>query len=192
MPNRRFSTFRRLLLAESQAFCEAAASAALLIFQGHQLVLGEGFVPFELDVSRSFGVGAEGLFYIVFWARPTRIHMMNRIQDISPHGRKSLSGTESPRSSQHELSVQFGVREKVISELQPTSLNLSHGSIQGLKWMNTIKDLTRALGLSRSSLYSKIRQGLFPSGIKFGASRRWLASDIIAWLEQQRSRGEQA
>lgn len=118
--------------------------------------------------------------------------MLNRIQNSAPYGRKSVSGTESPRSSQHGLNDQFRASEKVIAELQPTSLNLSHESILGLNWLNTIKDLTRALGLSRSNIYSKMRQGLFPSGIKIGASRRWPGPDILAWLEQQRNQEVQS
>lgn len=42
------------------------------------------------------------------------------------------------------------------------------------------------VGLSRSTLYAKIKDGTFPAGIKLGTGARavgWLESDVNAWLE---------
>ena len=46
-----------------------------------------------------------------------------------------------------------------------------------------VEDLT---GLSRSTLYQKIRDGSFPANISLGARAvGWLESDVVSWLEQQ-------
>ncbi|UCU95201.1 helix-turn-helix transcriptional regulator [Hydrogenophaga taeniospiralis] len=49
-----------------------------------------------------------------------------------------------------------------------------------------------SLGLSRSSKHSQMGEGLLPPDAKAGASSRWSASKIDAWLEQQHIEGEQA
>lgn len=43
-------------------------------------------------------------------------------------------------------------------------------------------------GLSRSSLYNRIRAGAFPAPISLGEGARavgWIESDVDAWLESQ-------
>ena len=46
-----------------------------------------------------------------------------------------------------------------------------------------VEDLT---GLSRSTLYQKIREGTFPANVALGARAvGWLESDVISWVEQQ-------
>lgn len=162
----------------------------VISFKGYSSSLEKYLCLLNKTFGRSEGE-AEG-FCIFFLGLPTRINMMNRI-DNRLNDQKGTSGIVSPRSFQNYLNVQAQMNRNVIAELRPALQNLTHESTQGsLKWLNTMKDLTIALGLSRSSIYSKMRQGLFPCGVKLGASRRWLASDIIAWLEQQRSRGELA
>ena len=49
----------------------------------------------------------------------------------------------------------------------------------------TASDLAKSLGIARSSLYSFIRQGLLPRGIRLGRSRRWRIADVRAWLEEK-------
>ena len=46
------------------------------------------------------------------------------------------------------------------------------------------KELARALGLSRETLYGLMRRGILPEGAKLGRSRRWRVSDIQAALAQ--------
>lgn len=42
-------------------------------------------------------------------------------------------------------------------------------------------------GLSRSSLYEKIRKRSFPAPIRLGGARAvgWVEEDVIAWIDQQ-------
>jgi len=47
----------------------------------------------------------------------------------------------------------------------------------------TVKSRT---GLSRSSIYLKISQGIFPTQIKLGVRQSgWLESEISSWIEQK-------
>ena len=46
-----------------------------------------------------------------------------------------------------------------------------------------LKDLSDLLGLSRSSIYSRLHEGTFPRPIRAGARAvRWRKADIEAWL----------
>lgn len=49
----------------------------------------------------------------------------------------------------------------------------------------SVKAVCARLGVSRSTLYQLQHRDGFPSGIKVGAQRRWRASDIDAWIEEQ-------
>ena len=49
-----------------------------------------------------------------------------------------------------------------------------------------LRDLTRKVGLSRSTLYRLVRAGKFPPQIPLSErARGWLASDVDAWLQRQ-------
>ena len=45
------------------------------------------------------------------------------------------------------------------------------------------KELSRALGFSRTGLYSLCKRGLFPAGIRIGRSHRWQVQEVRNWLE---------
>lgn len=49
----------------------------------------------------------------------------------------------------------------------------------------TVKDVAQRLKLSQSAIFNFLRKGKFPQGLKFGASRRWLMSDIDDWAQAQ-------
>lgn len=48
------------------------------------------------------------------------------------------------------------------------------------------KELSRALGLSRTGLYSLCRRGELPAGIRIGHSRRWCVSEVKDWLQAKK------
>lgn len=45
--------------------------------------------------------------------------------------------------------------------------------------------LIKSTTLSRSLIYKKIQNGSFPRPIKIGRSARWVANEIISWIESQ-------
>lgn len=46
-----------------------------------------------------------------------------------------------------------------------------------------LKEVTRLIGISRSSLYSMVAKGGFPAPIRIGAhSSGWRLADLDAWL----------
>jgi prophage regulatory protein len=48
-----------------------------------------------------------------------------------------------------------------------------------------LPDVTRMVGLSRSTIYQMIEQGRFPAGVRLGArARGWRMGDVVAWLER--------
>jgi prophage regulatory protein len=46
-----------------------------------------------------------------------------------------------------------------------------------------LPEVLHRTGMSRSGLYKRIGQGLFPTQIKLGQTSVWLESDIDAWIE---------
>ena len=47
-----------------------------------------------------------------------------------------------------------------------------------------LRDVIKLTGLSRSSIYSKVSSGDFPSQFRLGErSVAWLQSDIFEWME---------
>jgi len=55
---------------------------------------------------------------------------------------------------------------------------------QNVLRLPSVKSVT---GLSRSTIYRRISQGLFPKPISLGSSRAvgWLSSDIQSWIDNQ-------
>ncbi len=43
-------------------------------------------------------------------------------------------------------------------------------------------ELSKALGISRSGVFTLVRNGHLPKGIRLGRSRRWAVSEIQDWL----------
>lgn len=54
---------------------------------------------------------------------------------------------------------------------------------EGLGVYLSAKDLTKSLGICRSGLFSLIKRGLFPQGVKIGRVRRWRLSEVNEYLE---------
>ena len=47
-----------------------------------------------------------------------------------------------------------------------------------------IQDLTERLGMGRTTIFTKVRNGQFPQPIRFGSKcSRWKESEITAWVE---------
>lgn len=44
-------------------------------------------------------------------------------------------------------------------------------------------------GMSRSSIYVWMDKGTFPKPLKVGSRRRWLASDVEAWVDSHTKHG---
>ena len=59
------------------------------------------------------------------------------------------------------------------------------GSIMQQKEYVNARELEARLGIPRNTLYHIAKHGDFPRGIKIGRARRWLASDIEAYLAAQ-------
>jgi len=56
-----------------------------------------------------------------------------------------------------------------------------------------IREVVERTGLSRSSIYQKIKDGLFPKQVKISANASaWLESEVDSWIKSAlESRGEQ-
>jgi prophage regulatory protein len=48
-----------------------------------------------------------------------------------------------------------------------------------------IKPVSYFVGLSRATIYRKIKNGEFPPPIKVGYASRWKAGDVFDWLKAQ-------
>lgn len=46
------------------------------------------------------------------------------------------------------------------------------------------KQLSKALGLSRSGIFSLVRRGILPKGILIGRSRRWNMAELQTFLKE--------
>lgn len=49
----------------------------------------------------------------------------------------------------------------------------------------TIRDVSKRLKIAQSTIFTFMRQGIFPRGVKFGKARRWLDSDVDQWAAAQ-------
>lgn len=45
-----------------------------------------------------------------------------------------------------------------------------------------LKDVTRDTGLSRPTIYRKIRDNEFPKPVKIGTASRWIRREVAAWI----------
>ena len=57
-----------------------------------------------------------------------------------------------------------------------------------------LRQVVAAVGLGRSSIYAKIRDGSFPAPIKLGGARAsgWLSTEVYEWIEDQIRRCREA
>jgi len=49
----------------------------------------------------------------------------------------------------------------------------------------TIKEIVERLGISRASIYSWAKTGLFPKQKKLGSSSRWSLQEIEEWVKNR-------
>ena len=56
-----------------------------------------------------------------------------------------------------------------------------------------LPDVRRLTGLSRSTIYEKMRRGTFPASVQLGERAiGWFADDVNEWIAARRPRGAQA
>lgn len=55
------------------------------------------------------------------------------------------------------------------------------------------KEITKVVGLSRTTIWRKERAGLFPARVRLGGGRAvgWLRSDLVAWLQSLKEKGSE-
>jgi prophage regulatory protein len=68
--------------------------------------------------------------------------------------------------------------------MQGTIVNTINTASTSSKFLN-FKQVSDRIGLSRSPLYRRIREGTFPKPVKLGAMSRWVESEIDAWMAAQ-------
>lgn len=51
----------------------------------------------------------------------------------------------------------------------------------------SFSDVSRKVGLSRKSIYSRIKSGEFPRQVKIGRASRWLQHEVDAWISEAAS-----
>ena len=68
--------------------------------------------------------------------------------------------------------------------MQGTIVNTVNTASTSSKFLN-FKQVSDRIGLSRSPLYRRIREGTFPKPVKLGAMSRWVESEIDAWMAAQ-------
>src|SRR5690348_13945228 len=68
--------------------------------------------------------------------------------------------------------------------MQGTIINTVNTVSTSSKFLN-FKQVSDRIGLSRSPLYRRIREGTFPKPVKLGAMSRWVESEIDAWMAAQ-------
>lgn len=68
--------------------------------------------------------------------------------------------------------------------MQGTIFNTVNKASTSSKFLN-FKQVSDRIGISRSPLYRRIREGAFPKPVKLGAMSRWVESEIDAWMEAQ-------
>jgi prophage regulatory protein len=72
-------------------------------------------------------------------------------------------------------------------------MNTSHETIQMLK----LHELSKLIGLSRSSIYDRMNpksaryDAHFPAPIKLGHSSRWLLTEVQIWIKSKTSSRDQ-
>ena len=49
----------------------------------------------------------------------------------------------------------------------------------------TIKDVMRLTKLGKTSIYNKMREGVFPKNFKEGSRTYWLKSDVMGWINSK-------
>lgn len=97
-----------------------------------------------------------------------------------------LNSIQSLRAMRKEFTARFDKLEDELLRLLETqpeaSPPLPHSNSPE-EWL-TAREVCKALKISDSTLYAKIKDGTLPDGIAFSArSKRWRMSDIQAWQE---------
>lgn len=63
-------------------------------------------------------------------------------------------------------------------------------SFKGIDPVLRLRDLISYTGLSKSTIYRLIGEGLFPKGFKIGLkARAWSLNEVNAWLESRKQGG---
>lgn len=70
---------------------------------------------------------------------------------------------------------------KIWSPANPAAWQKLKEEFRGVYRLKKVCELT---GLSRSTIYSRVREGTFPRFVKSGTMTAWKAADVQAWLEE--------
>lgn len=55
-----------------------------------------------------------------------------------------------------------------------------------------LPEVLRRVGLSKSTLYAKIRRGEFPKPVELGSLRAWVEDEVDQWISAQIERRDKA
>ena len=50
-----------------------------------------------------------------------------------------------------------------------------------------IREVEKRVGWKQSKIYNMVREGTFPAPFKMGRINQWAASEITAWIEEQKA-----
>ncbi|MBR0150226.1 MAG: helix-turn-helix domain-containing protein [Synergistaceae bacterium] len=96
-----------------------------------------------------------------------------------------LDSIQSLRAIRQEFTARLDRIEGELLRLldtMPESTPLPQGN-KPEEWL-TVREVCKALKISTSTLYERIKDGTLPEGFAFSKrSRRWRMSDILAWQE---------
>ena len=70
---------------------------------------------------------------------------------------------------------------KIWSPANPAAWQKLKEEFRGVYRLKKVCELT---GLSRSTIYSRVREGTFPRFVKSGTMTAWRAADVQAWLDE--------
>lgn len=76
--------------------------------------------------------------------------------------------------------------EQRATETAPPAIATSSSDLPGVgpRYLS-VKELSKMIGRSASSIYDDIKKRTFPEPIKFGSSSKWSVSDVEAWVAEQ-------
>lgn len=56
----------------------------------------------------------------------------------------------------------------------------------------TIKEISKLIGKSESSIHQYVKDGKFPEQLKLGASARWKLTEVLVWIEEHAARRDKS
>ena len=88
------------------------------------------------------------------------------------------------------MNSEAGILKNVVDE-RAVGFSRSGSNNTGARRLLSVQDVSHIVNRGRTSLYQMMKDGDFPKAVKVGASTRWLATDIEAWLQSLKEGGAQ-